>query len=124
MKTVILWQVPLILATSIIAGWLNGWMAAASAGFGGSIALANVLLMAWRLRSAGTAADSTPVSFYLGAVERFAFTLSAFAFGMGYLELPPLPMLFAFGLAQIAYVVAQREAMPGADRSRLPQHTS
>ncbi|HEC14738.1 MAG TPA: hypothetical protein ENI72_03170 [Rhodospirillales bacterium] len=99
----------IVLASSIAVFWLGSWPYVVSAFFGGGIALVNVLLMARRLRAAAKAAGQGGygvIQLQAGAVERFVFTLGAFALGFGYWALPPAPMLAVFALAQGAFFIA------------------
>lgn len=104
----------LFLIALVVAGFYlqQGQEVALSALFGGSIALVNTLLLAWRVRRAGQTAekDETRGAFtlYLGAIERFVFTLIGFVAGMGTLRLSPLPMLVAFAIAQLGYWIGAR----------------
>ena len=94
-----------------------GRSAAQAALFGGCIALVNTLLLGWRVRNAGQRAEQSgargALTLYLGAVERFVFTLLAFIVGMGMMKLPPLPMLVAFAVAQLGYWIAARDSQAG-----------
>lgn len=109
MRRLLATQGSIILACAVAAFWLGNWPYVASAFFGGGIALANVFLMARRLRASADAAGqggSGAIQLHIGAVERFIFTLGAFALGLGYLSLPPAPILAVFTLAQGAYFIA------------------
>lgn len=114
--------VQILLAAFVVAGFYlqQGQPAALSALFGGAIALANSLLLAWRVRRAGQAAerDETRGAFtlYLGAIERFVLTLIGFVVGMGTLKLPPLPMLVCFAAAQLGYWIGARDHLRTASR--------
>ncbi len=113
------------LLTLLVAGasYLQGGMPPAVAAlYGGGIALGNSALLAWRVRRASLAAATSTergtLHLYLGAVERFVFTLVAFGLGMGALKLSPLPMLIAFAAAQSGYWFAARgESMARNDAS-------
>ena len=107
------------------AGYLQGGMPQAGAAlYGGAIALGNSALLAWRVWRASLAAtDSTErgtLHLYLGAVERFVFTLLAFGLGMGTLKLAPLPMLIAFAVAQSGYWFGARDAAVSGDDGSRP----
>lgn len=107
--------IQIILVALVVAGFYlqQGQAVALSALFGGSIALVNSLLLAWRVRRAGRAAekDETRGAFtlYLGAIERFVLTLIGFVVGMGTLKLSPFPMLVSFAVAQLGYWIGARE---------------
>lgn len=108
------------LVTLLVAGgsFLQGGMPLAQAAlFGGGIALGNSALLAWRVWRASLAATTSTergtLHLYLGAVERFVFTLAAFGFGMGWLKLAPLPMLIAFAVAQAGYWFGARDQVVG-----------
>ncbi len=109
MRRLIVTQVCIVLASAVAVFWLGSWPYVVSAGLGGGIALANVFLMARRLRAAADAAGkggSGAIQLHAGAVERFIFTLGFFALGLGYWALPAAPMLAVFALAQGAYFIA------------------
>ncbi len=54
--------------------------------------------------AANVAPGKEVVVFYAAAVQRFIFTLGFFLLGMGWLELPPVPMVIAFALAHLGYL--------------------
>jgi len=114
MRKLLLTQFFLVVLVAVGSYLHGGRWAAQAALFGGCIAFVNTLLLAWRVRNAGQRAERSgsraAFTLYLGAVERFVFTLLAFIVGMGMLKLPPLPMLVAFAAAQLGYwIVAARE---------------
>ena len=83
-------------------------MAGQAALYGGAIVLFNVWMTNRRMRSAAEIAKIAPGKevrvFYLAAVQRFVFTLAFFILGMGWLQLPPVPMLVAFAAAHLGYL--------------------
>jgi ATP synthase protein I len=114
MRKLLLTQLLLVALVAVGSYLQFGQPAAQAALFGGCIALVNTLLLAWRVRNAGHRAEQSSsrgaLTLYLGAVERFVFTLLAFIAGMGMLKLPPLPMLVAFAAAQLGYWIAARDS--------------
>jgi ATP synthase protein I len=105
-------QVLMTVAVAVPSVWLGGRGMALAAVFGGAIAVMNTLMLGWRVRRAAQATSQDrsrgTLALYMGAVERFVFTLAAFAFGMGFLHLRPEPLLGAFAAAQLGYWVAAR----------------
>ncbi len=112
MRSVLITQLIVSAIVGAAAFAVAGQPAARAAVYGGGIAVVNSVLMRRRVQRAGAAAEQTParssLTLYLGAVERFVFTLVAFALGMGWLGLAPAPLLVTFALAQLGYVVALR----------------
>ena len=86
----------------------QGQLAAQSAFFGGMIVMINVWMMNRRVRVATQLAEVANGReirvLYVAAIQRFILTLAWFMLGMGWLSLPPIPMLIAFALAQLGYV--------------------
>lgn len=86
-------------------------MAAAGAMLaGGAVALANTLLLAWRMRGNKGAlylnAQQHLRTFYRSSLERFFVVMLLLAVGMGPLALQPLPLLAGFVLGQLALIVS------------------
>jgi ATP synthase protein I len=86
----------------------QGQFAAQAALYGGCIVMFNVFLTHRRLQAAAEIAKMAPGKevkiFYLAAVQRFVFTLGFFIVGMGWIGLPPVPLLVAFAIAHIGYL--------------------
>lgn len=85
----------------------EGVLAAQAAFYGGGIVMLNVWMMHRRLQVAAHIAKTSPNKevyvFYLAAMQRFLLTIGFFVLGMGGLDLPPLPMVIAFAVAQGGY---------------------
>lgn len=88
---------------------LGGSPEAHAALFGGMCALLNAWLLSRRLRLAADVAKRSPgrevTVIYVGAIQRFALLLALFIVGMGWLKLNPVPLLVAFGVAQVAFLL-------------------
>jgi ATP synthase protein I len=86
----------------------QGQLAAQAALYGGGIVMFNVWMTSRRMRTATEIAKMAPgkevLIFYLAAILRFVFTLGFFILGMGWLQLPPIPMLAAFAVAHLGYI--------------------
>lgn len=86
---------------------LGGSPDAHAALFGGACALVNAWLLGRRMRLAASIAKVSPgqevTVIYVGALQRFALLLGLFIVGMGWLQLNPVPLLVAFGVAQVAF---------------------
>lgn len=90
---------------------LAGSPEAHAALFGGGCALLNAWLLGRRLRLAADVARTSPgqevTVIYIGALQRFGLLLVLFVVGMGWLKLNPVPLLVAFGVAQIAFFLVK-----------------
>lgn len=82
-------------------------LAGQSALYGGCMAIFNVWITHRRVLVATEVAKVAPgketTVLYIAAVQRFVFTLVFFIVGMGWLTLPPIPMLITFSVAQVGY---------------------
>ncbi len=82
--------------------------AALAAFYGGAMALSNLWISERRLRTAASIAKIAPqkeaMILYFGAIQRFIFSALFFVAGMLWLKLPPIPLLIAFSMAQVAYL--------------------
>jgi ATP synthase I chain len=87
--------------------YLLGKDAAKAAFFGGVVATANGLILLRKVSLANKAAATAPMRamslVYSGVVTRFILVLMLFGLGFGVLHLQPVPALFVFALAQLAY---------------------
>ncbi len=104
-----------ILATVIIAvGFFAGLSEAhgRSAFYGGLIGIALTVLLSRGVRRAELSAATNPrksmAILYMGAAQRFFLALAAFAVGLAYLHLEPLPVFIGFAVAQFSYLVNAR----------------
>jgi len=113
LRNVVLAQLFLTAAAIIAAFLWRGQFAALSALYGGAIVVANSALLAWRVRrTAHLEGNSVALSMYMGAAQRFVFAAVAFALGIGWLKLDPLPMIAAFAIAQFGYAIAAKRQYP------------
>jgi len=75
--------------------------------YGGCITMFNVWLTNRRVHAAAQIAEIAPGKeinvLYVAAIQRFVFTIAFFILGMWLLELPPIPMLVTFAVAQVGY---------------------
>ena len=104
-----------LLLTIIIASAFflyQGQLVAQAASYGGFIVMFNVWMTSRRMRAATKIAQIAPGQeikiFYLAAVQRFVFTLGFFILGMGWLNLPPIPMLVAFAIVHLGYIFGEK----------------
>lgn len=109
-RKVLIAQIGLVSATALAFFIWQGQTQALSAIFGGAIALVNSLLMVRSYRR-GQAKEGNRVlvSMYAGSAQRFVTAAVGFAAGLALLKLAPLPMIAAFALAQIGYVVGAHQ---------------
>lgn len=110
MNAVLAAQAALTASAGLAAWMLSGGSAAASAGVGGGIAMASVLVLARRL---GTLPRRTSPAGI--AAERLALHLGAFLLAIGTLRLSPIPLLATFAIAQFGYLAAFRATIPTLD---------
>ncbi len=111
-RRVLLTQLTLTVVTA--AGYLAwyrsaaGLDAVAAAAYGGAVALVGTWLLARRIRRVN---DSTSegaggqLVMYTGAAPRFIATLVLLAAGIGWLKLAPIPLILAFGIGQLAFII-------------------
>ncbi len=116
-------QTVLGLAVALAFTLLESRAAGTAALAGAGIALVNALLLARRVRMAEAAARARPgeetTQLFIGFVERFAVVVGLFAFTLGWLRLPALPLLAAFAFAQVAFVLSGRlHRVPGVGDGR------
>jgi hypothetical protein len=106
---VLLTQLLLVFLTSVVFLFASGGFQAASAGFGGAIALINVLLLEWRRYRVdkGPAIDARQSLrvLYRSALERLLLVALLFALGLGALALDPLALLSGFIAGQLALLL-------------------
>ena len=106
---VLLTQLLLVFLTSVVFLVVSGGFRAGSAGFGGSIALINVLLLEWRRYQTdkGRAIDARQSLrvLYRSALERLLLVALLFALGLGVLALDPLALLTGFVVGQVALLL-------------------
>lgn len=93
-----------------------------SALFGGGIAVLNVQLLRWRTGQVqvrrGLSAGQSLVTFYRSALERYLVVIGLLALGMGWIELPPLPLVVGFVAGQVATLLLWSEDHALRDRSK------
>ncbi|MBT4837862.1 MAG: ATP synthase subunit I [Methylococcales bacterium] len=99
-----------LLSLGMIIFSLMGSNAVLSSIYGSSIAIINYLLLSRRIKLnqllKNKNAESDIRSIYIGAIERFVFTLIAMAVGMGALSFEPMAILVSFALMQLSYFFA------------------
>ncbi len=108
-KRLIITQLFVVLIVVIVAWVYRSTDGALAAFYGGMIAVTNTILLARRVTRAGEVAKTDPKHsvyiLYFGAIERFVFALIALGVGLSLLKLDAIPLLAAFGLAQLAYIL-------------------
>lgn len=112
-KKLLLIQIALA-STVVIAFFIyQGLDAAASAAYGGGIAVINGLLLVRRIFHANEVskqdANSGATVLFIGIIERILVTLVGLGVGMGLLKLAPLPMIVAFAAAQVAFMIIGKQ---------------
>ena len=79
--------------------------------FGSMVALANVVLLVWRMSQAEKRmlldVQKNLHLFYRSSMERFIFVALLLASGMGSLGLNPVAVLVGFALGQLTLIVSQ-----------------
>jgi len=108
-RRVLLAQLLLVLLASVVFLVKSGGFQAGSAGFGGMIALANVLLLEWRRdrTDKGHAIDARQSLrvLYRSALERMLLVGLLVTLGLGVLDLDPLALLTGFIVGQMALLL-------------------
>lgn len=84
-----------------------------SAFFGGVISIVLTHLLSRGVKRAEALAATNPrqsmTILYVGAAQRFFLAIAAFAVGLAFLKLSPLPVFIGFAAAQLSYVINARE---------------
>ena len=103
-------QLLLIAATSVTFFMIEGPFQAASACFGGLIAMASMLLLEWRRgcsdRGRALSAEESIRLLYRTALERFVLVALLFAVALGVLQLAPVALIMGFIAGQLALLFA------------------
>jgi ATP synthase protein I len=98
----------LVAGMAILFYVYQGTLAAQAALYGGGIVMFNVWMMNRRIQAAIKLAKVAPGQeikvLYLTAVQRFILTLIFLGFGMGGLQLPPIPLVATLAVAQLGYL--------------------
>ncbi len=106
-------QVLLTVAIAVVFAFARGWPAAGAALYGGAVA---GVLSWWlgrrvaRAVRAGQDGNAIRTALYVGELQRLVFVIAAFAFGLGVLRLAPAPLVVAFAVAQLGYLVGAKRA--------------
>ena len=104
----------LVLTVAVAVGCLawyrstGGIGAALAAAYGGGVALVGTWLLARRVRRVGVSGGvgaSAQLGLYAGAAPRFVATLALLAAGIGWMKLAPAPLIVAFGLGQLGFLI-------------------
>lgn len=89
---------------------MGGVTVAAAAWYGGTVALLNTMLLAWRMRISGRGVAQEPdrklIKLIRSSMERFFMVALLLAVGLVWLKLMPLPLLAGFALGQLTLVVS------------------
>jgi ATP synthase protein I len=105
--------IQLVLTIVVGAGFMlsSGEQSALAAVFGGLIALVNGWVMGRTVLRATEFARRSPGSetwiLYLGAMKRFALVGTAFALGIGGIELLPVPLIVGFAVVHGAFFLGR-----------------
>jgi ATP synthase protein I len=109
-------QLLLVAGVAILFYVYQGALAAQAALYGGGIVMFNVWMMNRRIQAAIELAKVAPGQevkvLYITAVQRFILTLVFLGFGMGGLQLPPIPLVVALAVAQLGYLFNGRFNSP------------
>jgi len=105
----LLYQLALVSAVSVVFLVIVNPVAAGSCGFGGGIAAVNALLVARCSRRDARAPERTPqqslAAVFLCVAQRFLVVTLLFASGLGVLKLKPLALLAGFIAGQLVMVI-------------------
>ena len=108
-RRVLVSQIVLTLLTAGVAFALLGSAAALAALYGGGVALVSTWLLGRRVSRTPEIArqgdTGSQLALYAGILPRFIVTLALLAAGIGWLKLAPIPLIVAFGLAQLGFAI-------------------
>lgn len=101
-------QLALLLFASFSAYAVWGLSVALALAFGAGIAVANTLMIAWRMRQGRKQTTTQPSlsEFYRSWLERYLLVGVLLAAGLGGLKLMPLGLLSGFILGQVIWILA------------------
>jgi len=116
MRRIIVWQALIMLLTAGIIGLIHGYYSALSALYGTLVAIIITFLRGWRMQRFTIPSTMSPswelAYIYFGALERFIGVVVGMGLGMGWLRLPPVPIIVGFSLAQLAYMRKMPDQSP------------
>ncbi len=105
----LLYQLALVAAISVVFLVSVSPLAAGACGFGGGIAAVNALLLTRCARRDARAPQRTPqqslAAVFLCVAQRFLVVTLLFALGLGVLKLKPLALLIGFVAGQLVMVI-------------------
>lgn len=108
-RRALLVQGALVLAAATLVGAIYGQANALAVIFGGLVALANSVLLAWRMRAAkrrvNTVVQQDLRMLYRTGMERFVLVVALLALGMGVLKLGSPALIAGFVLGQLAWLI-------------------
>ena len=108
-RRVVLSQALLALAVAAFFLITRGGFEALSACYGGATAVMSSWWLGRRVRRSAELARadirSGQISLYFGAAQRFVAVVVLLAVGIGALKLAPLPLIIAFAVAQLGFLV-------------------
>jgi hypothetical protein len=97
-----------LLSAGLLQGWL-GPVAVKGVLYGGLVAIANSLLLYWRMRSAirkfELNAERILRSGFRSSLERFLLAGVLLWIGMGPMNIAPLPVIAGFIAGQLTYII-------------------
>lgn len=115
---VLLLQAVFVAFLALLAEWVWRADSALPILYGGTVSVANMAWLLWRLKReeknssrSGVGHDSeqsarrTVISLYMTAVERFVLVSALFVFGMVSLELEPVALITGFIAGQLALLI-------------------
>ena len=76
--------------------------------YGGMVTVIITAWLAWRLRAAGSAANTGFGAIFFSWMLRYVAAALLLGAGLGYLKLVPLPLLSAFAVTQFGFLMAAR----------------
>jgi ATP synthase protein I len=123
MRRLLVWQAAIVLLIGALVWIRYGRPHGLSLLYGGGLAMIVSALLGWRLQKINASASMMTgfgvMHIYLGAVERFLFVAVGMGAGMGWLRLPPFPMIVGFAAAQAGYLFKLPEHPTGNTPRRL-----
>ena len=107
LRRLLIMQGLIVLLIGGMVSFRYGQYHAISAVYGGVLAMLVALLLGWRVQKVGVSGKMDgglgELHLYIGALERFVLVALGVWAGMGWLRLPPFPLIAGFTAAQAGY---------------------
>jgi len=86
---------------------------AVAAFYGGSILMVNTVIMSFKFRNSESMSETNvQLAIFSGFIQRLIIAIGGFAIGIAWLKLSPGPLVIAFGVSYISFVIAAKNQTP------------